>query len=144
LLVQFEKNIRSWIFQRLQIALVFRTRTIFIVFEKITRACFFSNCTQNHTIFTYTNTELLRKMKSYFLILIITAGWPPSAARYCLLRPVLYVEFWSRRMQWTIPQLTKILNSTSLDKDFITAWKSITKLVIFQSFVAKCCKMRII
>jgi hypothetical protein len=31
-----------------------------------------------------------------------------------------------------------------LDKDFITAWKSITKLVIFRSFVAKCCKMRII
>ena len=31
-----------------------------------------------------------------------------------------------------------------LDKIFITAWKSITKLVIFQSFVAKCCKMRII
>jgi hypothetical protein len=31
-----------------------------------------------------------------------------------------------------------------LDKNFITAWKSITKLVIFQSFVAKCCKMRII
>jgi hypothetical protein len=30
------------------------------------------------------------------------------------------------------------------DKNFITAWKSITKLVIFQSFVAKCCKMRII
>jgi hypothetical protein len=28
------------------------------------------------------------------------------------------------------------------DKNF-TAWKSITKLVIFQSFVAKCCKMRI-
>jgi hypothetical protein len=31
-----------------------------------------------------------------------------------------------------------------LDKQFITAWKSITKLVIFQSFVAKCCKMRVI
>jgi hypothetical protein len=31
-----------------------------------------------------------------------------------------------------------------LDKISITAWKSITKLVIFQSFVAKCCKMRII
>jgi hypothetical protein len=31
-----------------------------------------------------------------------------------------------------------------LDKNFITAWKRITKLVIFQSFVAKCCKMRII
>jgi hypothetical protein len=31
-----------------------------------------------------------------------------------------------------------------LGKNFITAWKSITKLVIFQSFVAKCCKMRII
>jgi hypothetical protein len=50
----------------------------------------------------------------------------------------------STHLQWTIPQLTKILNSTSLDKYFITAWKSITKLVIFQSFVAKCCKMRII
>jgi hypothetical protein len=31
-----------------------------------------------------------------------------------------------------------------LDKNFITVWKSITKLVIFQSFVTKCCKMRII
>jgi hypothetical protein len=31
-----------------------------------------------------------------------------------------------------------------LDKNFITAWKSITKIVIFQSFVAKCCKVRII
>jgi hypothetical protein len=31
-----------------------------------------------------------------------------------------------------------------LDKNFITAWKSITKLVIFQSFIGKCCKMRII
>jgi hypothetical protein len=41
-------------------------------------------------------------------------------------------------------KLTKILISTSLDKNFITAWKSITKLVIFRSFVAKCCKMRII
>jgi hypothetical protein len=29
-----------------------------------------------------------------------------------------------------------------LDKNFITAWKSITKFVIFQSFVAKCCKIR--
>jgi hypothetical protein len=46
--------------------------------------------------------------------------------------------------KWTNPTLTKILNSTSLDKNFITAWKSITKLVIFQSFVAKCCKIRII
>jgi hypothetical protein len=31
-----------------------------------------------------------------------------------------------------------------LDKNFITAGKSITKSVIFQSFVAKCCKMWII
>jgi predicted membrane protein len=28
-------------------------------------------------------------------------------------------------------------------QNFITAWNSITKLVIFQSLVAKCCKMRI-
>jgi hypothetical protein len=51
---------------------------------------------------------------------------------------------WWSTLEWTNPILTKILISTSLDKKFITAWKSITKLVIFQSFVAKCCKMRII
>jgi hypothetical protein len=40
--------------------------------------------------------------------------------------------------------INKILSYTSLDKNFITAWKSITKLVIFRSFFAKCCKMRVI
>ena len=60
-----------------------------------------------------------------------------NLSRNLVLRHKLHAE-------WTIPQLTKILNSTSLDKNFITARKSITKLVIFQSFVAKCCKMRII
>ena len=35
--MQFEKNIHSWVFQRLQIALVLRTRAILIV----TRSCFF-------------------------------------------------------------------------------------------------------
>jgi hypothetical protein len=40
--------------------------------------------------------------------------------------------------------MNKILIWTSLDKNFITAWKSITKLVVFWSFVAKYCKMRII
>jgi hypothetical protein len=39
--------------------------------------------------------------------------------------------------QWTYHLITKILISTNLDKNFITAWKSITKLVIFRSFVAK-------
>jgi hypothetical protein len=46
--------------------------------------------------------------------------------------------------QWTYSLMNNILISTSLDKMFAKAWKSITKLVIFQSFVAKCCKMRII
>ena len=46
------KNIHSWVFQRLQIALVLWTRAILIVFEKLTRALFFPNCTRNHT---YTN-----------------------------------------------------------------------------------------
>ena len=32
-------------FQKLRIALVLRTRAILIVFEKLTRACFFPNCT---------------------------------------------------------------------------------------------------
>ena len=31
-----------------------------------------------------------------------------------------------------------------LDKNFITAWKNVTKLVTFRSSVAKCCKMHII
>ena len=39
--------------------------------------------------------------------------------------------------------LTTILISTTRQNSII-AWKSITKWVIFQSFVAKCCKMRII
>jgi hypothetical protein len=36
------KDIHSWVSQRLQIALVLRIRAIMIVFEKLTRACFFS------------------------------------------------------------------------------------------------------
>jgi hypothetical protein len=49
-------------------------------------------------------------------------------------------------LYWTYSYylINKILSYTSLDKNFITAWKSITKLVIFRSFFAKCCKMRII
>ena len=35
------KNIHSWVFQRLQIALALQTRAILTVFEKLTRACFF-------------------------------------------------------------------------------------------------------
>ena len=34
------KNIHSWVFQRLQITLVIRSRVILTVFEKLTRACF--------------------------------------------------------------------------------------------------------
>ena len=41
-------------------------------------------------------------------------------------------------IQGQIDHLRNRLNF-DLDKNFITAWKSITKLVIFQSFVAKCC-----
>jgi hypothetical protein len=53
-------------------------------------------------------------------------------------------EEWLSRCKLTTCVIDKNLISTSLDKNFITAWTSITKLVIFQSFVAKCCKMRII
>jgi hypothetical protein len=55
-----------------------------------------------------------------------------------------WVVFPTCAVKLTTCVIDKILISTSLDKNFITAWKSITKLVIFQSFVAKCCKMRII
>ncbi len=39
--MQFEKTYTREFFQRLQIALVLWTRAILIVFEKLTRACFF-------------------------------------------------------------------------------------------------------
>ena len=60
------KNIHSWDFQRLEIALVLRTRAISIVFEKLTRACFFQiACTRNHTI-TYTD-DIHEKISSFWL-----------------------------------------------------------------------------
>ncbi len=54
------KNIHSWVFQRLQIALVLRTCAISIIFEKLTRACFCPNCTRNHTI-TYTRNTCMQQ-----------------------------------------------------------------------------------
>ena len=54
--MQFDKNIHSWVFQRLQIALVLRTRAILIVFEKLTRACmFFSKLHSKPHYYLYTN-----------------------------------------------------------------------------------------
>jgi hypothetical protein len=47
------KNIHSWVFQ----TLVLRTHSILIVFEKLTRAFFFPNCTRNHI--SYTHNECL-------------------------------------------------------------------------------------
>ena len=47
------KNTHSWIFQRPQVTLIIRTRTILIVWKTHSRV-FFPNCTQNHAI-TYTN-----------------------------------------------------------------------------------------
>jgi hypothetical protein len=61
---------------------------------------------------------------------------------YSFAKFAIFSHFWLRA--WNGYHFSKILISTSLNKNFITAWKSITKLVIFQSFVAKCCKMRII
>jgi hypothetical protein len=59
----------------------------------------------------------------------------------CRFNPVNSIKtgtscFWSQIWRkWTFPFITKILIWTSLDKNFITAWKSITKLVIFRSSV---------
>ena len=47
------KNVHSCVLQRPQIALVL----YFEVFEKLIRACFLPNCTQNNAI-TYTNSKL--------------------------------------------------------------------------------------
>jgi hypothetical protein len=54
-----------------------------------------------------------------------------------------FASFYSAILNIYMDHLHYRLNF-DLDKNFITAWKSITKLVIFQSFVSKCCKMRII
>ena len=48
------KNIHSWVFQRLQISLVLRTHAILIVFEKLTRACFFQIALETICTITYT------------------------------------------------------------------------------------------
>jgi hypothetical protein len=58
---------------------------------------------------------------------------------------------WSQvEVQW---HFSSVMDHSPINQNFdlnksrqnsIAAWKSITKLVIFQSFVAKCCKMRII
>ena len=60
------KNRHSWVFQRFQMALVLWTRVILIVFQKLTRAYFFPNCTRNHTM-TYTNTSELITVTSISL-----------------------------------------------------------------------------
>ena len=44
------------IWKNTHIALVLRGRAILIIFEKLTRACFFPNCTRNRII-TNTNTN---------------------------------------------------------------------------------------
>jgi hypothetical protein len=51
------KNIHSWVFQRLQIALVLRTRAILIVYEKLTRACFFQIALSKLHCLRYRTTE---------------------------------------------------------------------------------------
>lgn len=49
ILVQFGRNIHSRV---IQITLVVRTGAILILFEKLTRAFFPGNCTQNHAYYT--------------------------------------------------------------------------------------------
>ena len=53
--VEFRINKQLKIFQRLQIALAFRTRAILLAFEKKYCSCFAPSCTQNYKI-TYANT----------------------------------------------------------------------------------------
>ena len=53
-LVQFGINKHLLIFQRPQIALALRARSILLVFKKIYLCLFIPNCTRNHVI-TYTN-----------------------------------------------------------------------------------------
>jgi hypothetical protein len=75
----WKKNIHAWVFQRLQIALVLWTRAILIVYEKLTRACFFPNCTRNHTIITYTKRSICNACK-YLIIQTTTSILDTTAA----------------------------------------------------------------
>ena len=54
--MQFGKTYTREFFKDFKLHSVLRTRAISIVFEKLTRASFFPNCTRNHTIITYTNS----------------------------------------------------------------------------------------
>ena len=64
------KNTHSWVFQRLQMALVVRTRAILIVFEKLTRACFSQIALETILLYTYTNLfwKVVLKLMFFWLV----------------------------------------------------------------------------
>jgi hypothetical protein len=93
------------------------------------------------------NWYKLQKSLQFPLIFVFYLAISPCKLRggwRLALGGIQYRNTASKFCQLTTCVIDKILISTSLDKNFITAGKSITKLVIFQIFVAKCCKMRII
>jgi hypothetical protein len=55
------KNIHSWVFQRLQIALALQTHAISIVFEKL-----FSNCTRNRPNVLFQQVGILSALVNMF------------------------------------------------------------------------------
>jgi hypothetical protein len=64
------KNTHSWVFQRLQMALVVRTRAILIIFEKLTRACFSQIPLETILLYTYTNLfwKVVLKLMFFWLV----------------------------------------------------------------------------
>ena len=63
------KNIHSWVFQKLQIALVLRTRAISIVFKKLTRrACFFQIALETILLLILIKTFCDEKLQNKFCI----------------------------------------------------------------------------
>ena len=70
--MQFQKGYTR--FQRLQIALVFRTRAILIVFEKLSRACFFEIALETILLPIQTTYYIKQHIRTMQSIKIQTAG----------------------------------------------------------------------
>ena len=68
--MQFGKNTHEWVFQRPCIILVLRTRAILIVFEKLTRACFFQIALETKFLSTLIKHFLLKAQTWSFVSLL--------------------------------------------------------------------------
>jgi hypothetical protein len=100
--------------------------------------------TQDSSIYTWTSKAFCGVKEEFGIREIVNPVFLPNKHHFTEL---IIKEVHSRMMHSGVKSTLTAMDhlhyrlNFDLDKNFITAWKSITKLVIFQSFVAKCCKI---